>query len=42
MRPPVALVGLSMGSLIAQEVAVTRPDLVRVAIVPGSPSPMSP
>jgi pimeloyl-ACP methyl ester carboxylesterase len=34
--PPVALVGLSMGSLIAQEVAFTRPDLVRVAIVMGT------
>jgi len=34
--PPVTLVGLSMGSLIAQEVAFTRPDLVRVAIVMGT------
>jgi pimeloyl-ACP methyl ester carboxylesterase len=34
--PPVALVGLSMGSLIAQEVAFTRPDLVRVATVMGT------
>jgi pimeloyl-ACP methyl ester carboxylesterase len=34
--PPVALVGLSMGSLIAQEVSFTRPDLVRVAIVMGT------
>jgi pimeloyl-ACP methyl ester carboxylesterase len=34
--PPVALVGLSMGSLIAQEVAFTRPDLVRVAAVMGT------
>ena len=34
--PPVALVGLSMGSLIAQEVAFTRPDLVRVAVVMGT------
>jgi pimeloyl-ACP methyl ester carboxylesterase len=33
---PVALVGLSMGSLIAQEVAFTRPDLVRVATVMGT------
>ena len=33
---PVALVGLSMGSLIAQEVAFTRPDLVRVAVVMGT------
>lgn len=33
---PVALVGLSLGSLIAQEVAFTRPDLVRVAIVMGT------
>lgn len=34
--PPVVLVGLSMGSLIAQEVAFTRPDLVRMAIVMGT------
>jgi pimeloyl-ACP methyl ester carboxylesterase len=31
--PPVFLVGLSMGSLIAQELACTRPDLVRAALV---------
>jgi len=35
-EPPVALAGLSMGSLIAQQVAHDRPDLVRVAIVMGT------
>jgi pimeloyl-ACP methyl ester carboxylesterase len=34
--PPVALVGLSMGSLIAQELCCTRPDLVRCAVVAGT------
>jgi pimeloyl-ACP methyl ester carboxylesterase len=33
---PVFLVGLSMGSLIAQEIALTRPDLVRAAIIMGT------
>ncbi|MEO8475499.1 MAG: alpha/beta hydrolase [Actinomycetota bacterium] len=33
---PVALVGLSLGSSIAQEVAIRRPDLVRCAIVMGT------
>jgi pimeloyl-ACP methyl ester carboxylesterase len=35
-RAPVFLVGLSMGSLIAQEIALTRPDLVRAAIIMGT------
>jgi pimeloyl-ACP methyl ester carboxylesterase len=35
-RPPVFLIGLSMGSLIAQEVAFERPDLVRAALVMGT------
>ena len=34
--PPVFLVGLSMGSLIAQEVSLTRPELVRAAIIMGT------
>lgn len=34
--PPVTLIGLSMGSLIAQELACARPDLVRCAIVMGT------
>jgi pimeloyl-ACP methyl ester carboxylesterase len=34
--PPVFLVGLSMGSLIAQEICLTRPDLVRAAVVMGT------
>ena len=34
--PPVYLVGLSMGSLIAQEVCFQRPDLVRAAVVMGT------
>jgi 3-oxoadipate enol-lactonase len=33
---PVFLVGLSMGSLIATELACTRPDLVRAALVMGT------
>lgn len=35
-RPPVALVGLSMGSLIVQEVAIRHPDLVRCAVAMGT------
>jgi thioesterase CepJ len=35
-EPPVAVVGLSMGSLIAQELCLDRPDLVRCAVVMGS------
>ncbi len=35
-EPPVVLVGLSMGSLIAQELALTRPDLVRCAVLIGT------
>ena len=35
-EPPVALVGLSMGSLIATQVAHDRPDLVTRAIVMGT------
>lgn len=35
-EPPLALVGLSMGSLIAQELACTRPELVRLAAVMGT------
>ena len=35
-RPPVILVGLSMGSLIAQQVALDRPDLVRCAVLMGT------
>lgn len=34
--PPVFLVGLSMGSLIAQELCFTRPELVRAAILMGT------
>lgn len=34
--PPVILIGLSMGSLIAQELSCTRPDLVRTAVVMGT------
>jgi pimeloyl-ACP methyl ester carboxylesterase len=34
--PPVVLVGLSMGSLIAVQLAHDRPDLVRSAIVMGT------
>jgi pimeloyl-ACP methyl ester carboxylesterase len=34
--PPVFLAGLSMGSLIAQELCFTRPELVRAAIVMGT------
>lgn len=35
-EPPVAVVGLSMGSLIAQELCLDRPDLVRCAVVMGT------
>jgi pimeloyl-ACP methyl ester carboxylesterase len=34
--PPVALVGLSFGSAIVQQVALDRPDLLRCAIVMGT------
>ncbi len=34
--PPVNLVGLSMGALIVQEMALSHPDLVRVAIAMGT------
>ena len=34
--PPVFLIGLSMGSLIATQLACTRPDLVRAALVMGT------
>ena len=34
--PPVILTGLSMGSLIVQEMAVTYPELVRIAIPMGT------
>jgi len=35
-QPPVILIGLSMGSLITQQVALDRPDLVRCAIAMGT------
>jgi pimeloyl-ACP methyl ester carboxylesterase len=35
-EPPVGIVGLSMGALIAQELAIARPDLVRCAVVMGT------
>jgi len=35
-NPPVFLIGLSMGSLIAQQVSLDRPDLVRAAILMGT------
>src|ERR1700760_2932917 len=35
-RPPVFLVGLSMGSLIAVQIAHDRPELVRAALVMGT------
>jgi pimeloyl-ACP methyl ester carboxylesterase len=34
--PPVAIVALSMGSLIAQELCLDRPDLVRTAVLMGT------
>jgi pimeloyl-ACP methyl ester carboxylesterase len=34
--PPIFLVGLSMGSLIAQEVCLTRPGHVRAAVIMGT------
>lgn len=34
--PPVALVGISFGAAIVQQVALDRPDLVRVAVVMGT------
>jgi pimeloyl-ACP methyl ester carboxylesterase len=34
--PPVAVVGLSMGALITQQLAIDRPDLVRCAIAMGT------
>lgn len=36
--PPVALVGISFGSAIVQQVALDRPDLVRCAVVMGTGS----
>jgi pimeloyl-ACP methyl ester carboxylesterase len=35
-EPPVYLAGLSMGSCIAQEISLTRPDLVRASILMGA------
>ena len=35
-EPPVVVIGLSMGSLIAQQVALDRPDLVRCAVCMGT------
>jgi pimeloyl-ACP methyl ester carboxylesterase len=35
-EPPVVLIGLSMGSLIAVQLACDRPDLVRCAVVMGT------
>jgi len=35
-EPPVAVVGLSMGALITQQIALDRPDLVRCAIAMGT------
>ena len=35
-RPPVAVVGLSMGSFIGSELALDRPDLVRCAVLMGT------
>ena len=35
-EPPVAVVGLSMGALIVQQLALDRPDLVRCAVAMGT------
>ncbi len=35
-RPPVALVGTSLGSAIVQQLAIDRPDLIRVAVLMGT------
>ena len=35
-KPPVFLIGLSMGSNISQEVSLTRPDLVKAALLSGA------
>ena len=35
-KAPVYLIGLSMGSCIAQEIALTRPDLVKAALLTGA------
>lgn len=35
-RPPVFVVGLSMGSFIAQEMAISHPELVRCAVAMGT------
>ena len=34
--PPVFLVGLSMGQCISQEISLTRPDLVKAAVLTGA------
>lgn len=35
-EPPVVVIGLSLGALITQELAITRPDLVRTAVPMGT------
>jgi pimeloyl-ACP methyl ester carboxylesterase len=35
-KPPVAFVGTSLGSAIVQQMAIDRPDLVRVAVLMGT------
>ena len=40
-RPPVVLVGLSMGALIAQQVAIDYPSLVRLAVAMGTSAHIS-
>ena len=35
-KPPVALVGTSLGSAIVQQLAIERPELIRVAILMGT------